>query len=268
MRVPRTRVLQNKKISNNWEKFMKKSKKIIVKTAAFLAAITLCAGLNFVCMPKTAAITVSAQTKSSASLADEKSQAKAELTTYFDGFAEDAYGEAEWAALAKIESEGYALIDDAADAEAVENIVAGIKYAAECVLTEEEKPAFAEYVAEATANVQNAFVASLYRDAERAEGEALVEETKNALAKATTYAEAEALELSALAKIDALKTAAEWEAEESMKPVIPDTSASDLVEEPVADKGCASSMEGITAMFSVTTMFALMGIVNKKKEGK
>ena len=58
------------------------------------------------------------------------------------------------------------------------------------------------------------------------------------------------------------------EAEESMKPVIPDTSASDLVEEPVADKGCASSMEGITAMFSVTTMLALMGIVNKKKEGK
>lgn len=246
---------------------MKKSKKIIVKTAAFLAAITLCAGLNFVCMPTTAAITVSAQTKSSENLADQKSQAKVELTAYFDGFAEDAYGAAEWAALAKIESEGYALIDEAVDAEAIEDIVVGIKYAAEGVLTEEEKPAFAEYVAKATANVQNAFVASLYRDAERAEGEALVEETTKALSEATTYAEAEALELSALAKIETLKTAAEWEAEESMKPVIPETSASDLVDEPEVENGCASSMEGITAIFSVTAMFALMGIVNKKKEG-
>ena len=248
---------------------MKKSKKIILKTATFLAAISLCAGLNFVCMPTSAtAITVSAQTKSNENLAAQKSQAKADLAAYFDGFAQDAYGEAEWAMLAKIESEGYALIDAAVNADEIEEIVAGIKYAAEGVLTEEEKPAFAAYVAEATANVQNAFVASLYRDAERAEGTALVAETAKALAEAATYAEAEALELSALAKIGALKTAAQWEAEESMKPVIPETGASDLEEEPAVNNGCASSMEGITAMFSVTTMFALMGIVNKKKEGK
>ena len=249
---------------------MKKSKKIILKTATFLAAITLCAGLNFVCTPATATFAVSAQTKSSESLAEVKSQARAALNTYFDSFAEEAYGEAEWAALAKIASEGNALIDEAMNADEVNEIVTSIKYAADCVLTEEEKPAFAEYVAAATKNVQDAFVASLYRDAERAEGAALVENTKNALANATTYAEAEALELSALAKIAALKTDADWKAEESMKPVVPDMSTSDWDdEEPAAAKesGCASSMEGITAIFSVTTMFALMAIINKKKDG-
>lgn len=251
---------------------MKKSKKISLKAVTFLAAICLCAGLNMSVAPTAnvgqATICASAQTKSGENLADKKAQAKADVAAYFDGLEESAYGEAEWAALAKIESESGLLIDGAADVESVDEIVAGIIYAADGILTEEEKPAFEQYVLAAVDNVQAAFVESLYRDAERAEGAALVQESKAALEKATTYAEAEALELSYLAKIDALKTAAEWEAEESMKPVEPEFPTSDSVEEPeVENEGCSSSVEGITAIFSVTAMFALTVIANKKKEG-
>ena len=104
---------------------MKKSKKIILQTATFMAAISLCAGFNVAYMPiakaDAAAVTVSAQ-----DLADKKTQAKADLAAYFDGMTESAYGEAEWAAIAKIESEGYTFIEKATDAAEVDEIVASI----------------------------------------------------------------------------------------------------------------------------------------------
>ena len=203
-------------------------------------------------------------------LDDKKAEAKATLAAYFDAMVESDYGEAEWAELAKIESEGNAFIDQATDAEEIKSVVASILYAADGVLTEAEKPAFAAYVAEATENVESAFDASLYRDAERAEGAAIVQEAKDALANATTYAQAEALELSALAKIDALKTAAEWKAEEEAananknEPNVSEPEQDRTVEK--EKSGCGSSMSGIWQILVAAGLASMVMIKNQRKE--
>ena len=209
-----------------------------------------------------------------AQLNSKKAQAKQEISTFFNGMSESAYGENEWKTLMQIKAESGMLIDEAADMAAVDKVVAGIQYKAGEVLTEEEKPAFAQFVAAAVKNVQDAFVATLYREAEATQGAALVEEGKKALEKATTYDEAEALELSYLAKIDALKTAAEWEAEEEAnqdkdepqpEQPQPETEQPSKEEEPKKMFGCGSSVISTSMVIGLAVMAALIVIMKNKK---
>lgn len=202
-------------------------------------------------------------------LDNKKAQAKQEISTYFNAMTESAYGEAEWALLSLMKKESGSLIDAAMDMEDVDKVVASIQHKAEEVLTEEEKPAFAQFVETAVKNVQDAFVATLYRETEAMQGAALVEEAKKALEQATTYGEAEALELSYLAKIDALKTAAEWELEEqanqNTQPQPKPEPEQPPVEEKPAEKGCGSSVNGVWAEISLVFAFMLIIILKNKK---
>ena len=169
-----------------------------------------------------------------------------------------------------MKKESCSLIDEAADIESVDKVVASIQHKAEEVLTEAEKPAFAQFLAAAVKNVQDAFVATLYREAEAMQGAALVEEGKKAIEQATTYGEAEALELAYLAKIDGLKTAAEWELEEQAnqntqpqpKPEQPQPEQPSNEKEPSA--GCGSLIAGNWVMLSLAFAFMLIIILKKK----
>ena len=206
-------------------------------------------------------------------LAEEKAVAKAEMATFFDGLAQNTYGEKEAATLAMIREECNDLIDEAENMTAVAEIVAGIKYKAEGILTEDEKPAFAEAVAKKIQNVKDAFDASLYRPAEAEMGVWLVGNAEKALEQATTYAEADAIELSYLTQIGALKTAAEWEAEEAAKPQDkpeePDVEEPDVevpddqVEEPAT--GCGSSVVETLVVISMAFACTLVLMMKKKK---
>lgn len=205
-----------------------------------------------------------------AQLDNKKAQAKQEISTYFNAMTESAYGEAEWVILSSMKKESCSLIDEAADIESVDKVVASIQHKAEEVLTEAEKPAFAQFLAAAVKNVQDAFVATLYREAEAMQGAALVEEGKKAIEQATTYGEAEALELAYLAKIDGLKTAAEWELEEQAnqntqpqpKPEQPQPEQPSNEKEPSA--GCGSLIAGNWVMLSLAFAFMLIIILKKK----
>ena len=204
-----------------------------------------------------------------AQLNNQKAQAKQQVETFFNGLTESAYGETEWAALMQMKAESGTLIDEAIDFEAVEKVVAGIQYKADGVLTEEEKPAFAEVVAKAVKSVEDAFVASLYREAEAAQGAAIVAEAKSALEAATTYAEAEAIELSAIAKIAALKTDAEWTAEEeaNKKPEKPQPQPEQpTVDEEPKKEGCFGSVNGTLVVISLAMMAALILIMKNNKK--
>ncbi len=204
-----------------------------------------------------------------AELAAQKDVAKAEMATFFDGLAQNTYGEKEAATLALIREECNDLIDEAESMDAVAKIVAGIKYKAEGVLTEDEKPAFAEAVAAAIQSVKNAFDQSLYRPAEAEMGVWLIGNAEKALQQATTYAEVDALELDYLTEIDALKTAAEWEAEEAAKPQDkPEEPDVEAPEDPDAEepaKGCGSSVVETLVVIGMALAFTLVLMMKKKK---
>ena len=215
-----------------------------------------------------------------AQLNAQKAAVKTEMETYFNAFVESEYDEAEWTFISEIKAETNTLIDAAENMMQVDEIIAGIQYKVEEILTEAEKPAFAEAVAKAVKSVQDSFNASLYREAEAAQGAALVEEAKTALEQATTYGEAEALELSYIAKIEALKTDAELTAEEEAnKKEEPQLPEKQPVEVPDADEtpddqadtglkaklGCASSVVETLVVISMAIAFTLIVILKNKK---
>ena len=213
-----------------------------------------------------------------AKLATEKDKVKAEMVTYFNTLTESAYGAEEWALISEIKAETNTLIDAAESMAQVSEIIGGIQYKVEEILTEEEKPAFAAYVAEAVKSVEGAFDASLYREAEAAQGAALIEEGKAALENAKTYGEADALELSYIATIEALKTAAEWTAEEEAnkkeepelptKPEQPEPSTDNNASDDASDKkglGCGSSVVETLVVISMALAFTLVLILKNKK---
>ena len=205
-------------------------------------------------------------------LAEKKNQAKQAFAEFFASVSESEYGEAEWQVLTLIQSESEALIDSAANFEAVEKVLAGIMYKAQEVLKESEKPAFEGVKADAMKRIEDAFVVSLYREAEAAQGAALVAEGKTMLMQATTYGEADAIELSYLAKIDALKTAAEWEAEEQAnqnteKPQ-PEPQQPPVQNSSTEQTGCNSSIDGVWQVICLAMVCGLsLMIKNKKRMG-
>ena len=213
-----------------------------------------------------------------AQLDAKKAQAKQEVVEFFNGFVQSEYGATEWAALMQMKAESGELIDGALDFDGVDYVVAGIQYKAEGVLTEEEKPATEALIAAAITSVENAFDASLYRDEEAAQGAALIEEVKTLLngldASTKSVAAVEAIELSYLAKIAALKTAAEWEAEEEAnkkpekpqpQPDQPQPDQSSTDENP-DEGGCGSSVNSTLVAISLAMMFSLILIKKNNKK--
>ena len=197
-----------------------------------------------------------------------KAAAQQDMMAFFNGLNQSAYGESEWALLSLMKAESVGYIDAAKSFEEVVNVVAGIKNAANEVLMDAEKPEFATFIANAVKNVENAFDASLYREAEVTEGAAIVAEGKALLEKATTYAEAEALELKYLAKIDALKTAAELDAEGGNKDEKPSVQPEAQPEAPSGDetkKGCRSSIISTLVIISLAVMATLIMVMKNKK---
>jgi hypothetical protein len=241
---------------------------LVQETEASLASCTSLYDVDVVMNAFNAALAEIKTVEYYAQLNNQKAQAKQQVETFFNGLTESAYGETEWAALMQMKAESGALIDEAIDFEAVEKVVAGIQYKADGVLTEEEKPAFAEAVAKAVKSVEDAFVASLYREAEAAQGAAIVAEAKSALESATTYAEAEAIELSAIAKIAALKTDAEWTAEEeaNKKPQVQPQPEQPTVDEEPKKEGCFGSVNGTLVVISLAMMAALILIMKNNKK--
>jgi hypothetical protein len=175
----------------------------------------------------------------------------------------------------QMKAESGALIDEAMDQEALAKIVAGIQYKAEGILTEEEKPASEARIAAAIQCVADAFDASLYREAEAAQGAAYIAEVETLLngldASTKSVAAVEAIELAYLAKIAALKTDAEWTAEEEAnkkpeKPQVQPQPEQPTVDEEPQKEGCSSSVNGTMVAISLAIMFSLILIKKNNKK--
>ena len=205
-------------------------------------------------------------------LSAQKAEVKVALNDYFNALDESEYGAKEWELICSIQVEAGVLIDAADSMKKVSEVVGGIEYKVEEILTEAEKPAFAEFVAAAIKNVKDAFVASLYREAEVERANWLIGNAEKALDQATTYGEAEALELAYLAEIKALKTAAEWEAEEAANKQEEPEVEQPQPEEPADDEtsennqgGCGSSVVENLVVISMALAATLVVIMKKRK---
>lgn len=186
-------------------------------------------------------------------LALVKTSAKADLTTFFDGISESAYDETEWAKILSIKDESDALIDSLKSISDVTSTVTGIKYAVGSVLSKEQKTAFAEYRASAIARLTSSFDATLYSDEVRAQVEAILSEGKQAIEKATSHAEVDALEGSYISKISSLEQKEE-------APVEPENNENNLIWIFVIIGGCV-----LVAGIAVTVVVI---IIKKKRKGK
>ena len=149
-----------------------------------------------------------------ARLEELKTDAKASLVGYFDGLSESAYSGEDWAAILALKEDANAIIDSVTSFDQIDGAVAGIKASVNKVPTLQEREAFAGYRDAAVSRVGSAFEEDLYREAERAQGLALVQAGTQAVGNASTYDEVDAVTAEYIANIHALKTKAQWEAEE------------------------------------------------------
>ena len=201
-----------------------------------------------------------------------------ELVTFFNGLAQADYEEAEWNAILTIQGESDAVIDACVSLGEVDLAIAGVKLAVDNVLTKTEKAGFADYQAAAIARVENAFVETWYREAERAEGNALVQEAVALIQKATSYAGVDGVALTYVTRIEALKTDAELTEEERLAQTTPNDSAVEdsttnnddnvIMESDDEEKsGCGSVVDGFGMIFGMA-MVAMLVVINKKRMEK
>ena len=203
-----------------------------------------------------------------ATLATQKVEAKAALSSYIAGFSEENYEESDWANLLAIKDQGEMLIDSINALGEVDVVLAVLKLAADNVITKSEKADFNAYKQAAVQQLVAAFKAELYKEAERAQGEALVAEGSQILEKATTYNEADGLLANYLVKLNALKTAAELETEgENNTPSQPDSSTSDSNQTAPKEEGCGSVASATGIIFGVALMAVSM-VIKKKADNK
>ena len=207
----------------------------------------------------------------------KKQEAKTELSSYFEVFSQEDYNETNWNTILKIKNEYGALIDTAKNISEVNAAVTSVKLATEKVLKKDEQSAFAEYQALAMERVENSFVESLYREEERAQGVALVQEAKEKIGNAETYDAVDGWEAAYLLQIDQLKTQAEWE-EEERRQEMEDSVASDSSEQDGQEQstqsdskeklfGCTGSVNHIGMVFGIIMIVMPMVIRNKKRIG-
>lgn len=197
------------------------------------------------------------------SLNAKKTAAKATINNNFESYNVENYYEQDWNEMLAIQNEGVALIDTLTSEAEVELAVAGIQLAFKNVMTKSERDGFTDYLSAAQASLEAAFNQSLYREAESAQGAALVQEGKQAISQATTYAAADATKLEYIAAIKALKTKAQYEEEEQKNQ--PQKNPPVSSEEEVEESGCGCSLNAIPTAIMAVLVAAWM--INKKKDG-
>ena len=201
-------------------------------------------------------------------LAEKKTTAKSELLAFFNGLERDLYETADWDKILSMQSEYSALIDALGSGEEVDAAVAGVKFTVGNVLTKVERADFAAYQEAAMQRLEASFVETLYREQERIQGAAWLQEAKTIIEQATTKNGVDSAELTYTARISELKTQAQWESEEQQNKPSDSTEKeeSSMEETPNEESGCGSSLNqvGITLGMAIA---ALM-VINKKKDGQ
>ena len=201
-------------------------------------------------------------------LAEKKTTAKSELLAFFNDLEQESYETADWDKILSMQSEYSALIDALGSGEEVDAAVAGVKFTVGNVLTKVERAEFAAYQEAAMQRLEDSFVEALYREQEREQGAAWVQEAKTIIEQADTKDEVDSAELTYTARIRELKTQAQWESEEQQNKPNDSTEKeeSSVEETPKEESGCGSSLNqmGITLGIAIA---ALM-VINKKKDGQ
>jgi hypothetical protein len=212
-----------------------------------------------------------------AELAEYKTAKKAELQQFVDDLDKTLYDAEALGQITALQAEGVTAIDTVMTFAGVDNAFAGVKFAINNVATNAEKADFDAYRSAAVAKIGEGFNAGLYREAEATEGLALVQNGTEAVGKATTYAEVDALSAEYITKISALKTKTQWEAEEKaaleQESENEDSSVSNgenvviIPSEPTAkEDGCGSVLGGMGITLGVAVMAA--SVIIKNKAGK
>ena len=134
-------------------------------------------------------------------LDEKKTTAKLELLAFFNGLEQETYETADWDKILSMQSEYSALIDSLGSGEEVDAAVAGVKFTAGNVLTKVERADFASYQATAIQRLEDSFVETLYREQEREQGAAWLQEAKTIIEHATTKDEVASAELTYTARI-------------------------------------------------------------------
>ena len=204
-------------------------------------------------------------------LNDYKLTVKGNLANYFNGLVESEYDAEEWAIIENIRSGYVTLVDAATSNEEVKALENGVKYAAEMVLKATEKADFEAYRAAMAAMVENSFDAALYREAERAQGEALAAEGKQLVEKAVSYDEVDGVATEYIASIKALKTDAEWTQEETNREeenAKPENSGKEENSSNEGkESGCQSAAGATGVMLGMAVLAASVILKNKKRIG-
>ena len=117
--------------------------------------------------------------------------------------------------------------------------------------------------------LEASFVEALYREQEREQGAAWVQEAKTIIEQATTKDAVDSAELTYTARIRELKTQAQWESEEQQQNKPTDSTEKEepsVDETPSKESGCGSALNQAGIMLCAG-MVAFMAI-NKKKDEK
>ena len=116
--------------------------------------------------------------------------------------------------------------------------------------------------------LEDSFVEALYREQEREQGAAWLQEAKTIIEQAATKNEVDGVELTYTALISELKTQAQWESEEQQNKPNDSTEKeeSSVDETPPEESGCGSSLNqvGITLGMAIVAFM----VINKKKDGQ
>ncbi len=213
-----------------------------------------------------------------ARLATAKAEKQESLKAFFDTLSEDNYVVEDWDKIVNMQKEGEAVINAVQSFEDVEEAFKAVKFAVNSVPTIEKNAAFNDYRAAAVQKVANAFDASLYRDAERAEGANLVQDGKQAVEGATSYAAVDGLSAEYIAKIHALKTDAQWQEEENAVVEEEENNQSSTEsnnnvviipggeDSTVEESGCAAVIISNGSVVEALAIAAAVGIILKKKK--
>ena len=205
-------------------------------------------------------------------LATAKTLAKEEINAYFATISSDDYDQEELDKINALKTESAELIDSAMNVSQIDGIIVGIKHSVGILLTKDQKADFATYRSSAAANLENCFNPSVYRDAEKAQGQALVEEGVALINSATTYAQVDAVENEYIARIAQLKTSAELDEEEKNQQEQEKESESavestpNVFVEPVEDSSWIFIIiGGAVALLAAAAVVVVIIIIKKKK---
>ena len=146
-----------------------------------------------------------------------KIAAKEELTAYKNAFSQEDYYEAEWASFDAIIAEGEANVDAAMTDEEVEAAVVAAKEKMDDVVTKAESDAIFDALKVTAKNDLAAYKSENdYRAADWAEIQAILEKANAAIDESESVTAINTAVESAKAEMDAVKTNAQWEADESV----------------------------------------------------